>query len=83
MLEAIRDFYTASGRAVDMKPAGGISAAKQAVRYLVMVSETLGPAWLTPSRLRFGASGLLNDLIMQIRWVREGRYQSPDYFTKD
>ena len=83
MLEAIRDFYTASGRAVGMKPAGGISAAKQAVRYLVMVSETLGPAWLTPSRLRFGASGLLNDLIMQIRWVREGRYQSPDYFTKD
>ena len=83
MLEAIRDFYAASGRAVGMKPAGGISAAKQAVRYLVMVSETLGPDWLTPLRFRFGASSLLNDLLMQIRWVREGRYQSPDYFTKD
>lgn len=83
MLEAVRDFYAASGRPVGVKPAGGISAAKQAVRYLVMVSETLGPAWLTPLRFRFGASSLLNDLLMQIRWVREGRYQSPDYFTKD
>ena len=83
MLEAVRDFYAASGRAVGMKPAGGISTAKQAVRYLVMLSETLGAAWLTPSRFRFGASSLLNDLLMQIRWVREGRYQSPDYFTED
>ena len=83
MLEAIRDFYTASGRAVGMKPAGGIKRAKQAVRGLVMVSETLGAAWLTPSRFRLGASSLLNDILMQIRWVREGRYQSPDYFTLD
>lgn len=83
MLEAVRDFYAAAGRAVGMKPAGGIKRAKQAVRGLVMVSETLGPAWLTPSRFRFGASSLLNDLLMQIRWVREGRYQSPDYFTED
>ena len=83
MLEAIRDFYTGSGRAVGMKPAGGISTAKVAIRYLVMLSETLGAAWLTPSRFRFGASSLLNDLLMQIRWIREGRYQSPDYFTKD
>ena len=83
MLEAVRDFYALSGRAVGMKPAGGIKRAKQAVRGLVMVSETLGAAWLTPSRFRFGASSLLNDLLMQIRWVREGCYQSPDYFTED
>ena len=83
MLEAIRDFHTATGRAVGMKPAGGISTAKVAIRYLVLLAETLGTAWLSPSRFRFGASSLLNDLLMQIRWLREGRYQSPDYFTKD
>lgn len=83
MLEAIRDFYTSTGRAVGMKPAGGISTAKVAVRYLVLLAETLGPGWLTPARFRFGASSLLNDLLMQIRWIREGRYQSPDYFTRD
>lgn len=83
MLEAIRDFYAATGREVGMKPAGGISTAKVAVRYLVLLAETLGSSWLSPSRFRFGASSLLNDLLMQIRWLREGRYQSPDYFTKD
>ena len=83
MLEAIRDFYTNTGRAVGMKPAGGISTAKVAIRYLVLLAETLGADWLSPSRFRFGASSLLNDLLMQIRWLREGRYQSPDYFTKD
>ncbi len=83
MLEAIRDFYLSTGRAVGMKPAGGISTAKVAIRYLVLLAETLGSEWLTPSRFRFGASSLLNDLLMQIRWVREGRYQSADYFTKD
>ena len=83
MLEAIRDFYTATGRAVGMKPAGGISTAKVAIRYLVLLAETLGASWLSPSRFRFGASSLLNDLLMQIRWLGEGRYQSPDYFTKD
>ena len=83
MLEAIRDFFTGAGRAVGMKPAGGISTAKVAIRYLVLVAETLGTEWLTPSRFRFGASSLLNDLLMQIRWIGEGRYQSPDYFTRD
>ena len=83
MLEAIRDFYAATGREVGMKPAGGISTAKVAVRYLVLLAETLGSSWLSPSRFRFGASSLLNDLLMQIRWLQEGRYQSPDYFTKD
>ena len=83
MLEAIRDFHAATGTPVGMKPAGGISTAKVAIRYLVLLSETLGSNWLTPDRFRFGASSLLNDLLMQIRWLRESRYQSPDYFTKD
>jgi deoxyribose-phosphate aldolase len=82
MLESIRDFYTMTGRAVGMKPAGGISTAKQAIKWLVVLNETLGLEWMTPQRFRFGASSLLNDLLMQIRWLNTGRYQSPDYFTR-
>ena len=83
MLEAIRDFRDLTGREVGMKPAGGIRVAREAVRYLVLLSETLGTAWMTPARFRFGASSLLNDLLMQLRWLRDGRYQSPDHFTRD
>ena len=83
MLEAIRDFHDLTGREAGMKPAGGISSAKEAVRYLVLLSETLGAAWMTPARFRFGASSLLNDLLMQLRRLRDGRYQSPDHFTRD
>jgi deoxyribose-phosphate aldolase len=83
MLEAIRDVYEETGKKIGMKPAGGIRNAKQAVQYLVMVNETLGPEWLTPDLFRFGASSLLNDVLMQIRKQKTGRYQSPDYFTID
>ncbi len=83
MLEAIRDFEEMTGVRVGMKPAGGIRTAKDAIRYLVLLYETLGREWMTPNLFRFGASSLLNDVLMQIRWLREGRYQSPDYFTKD
>jgi deoxyribose-phosphate aldolase len=83
MLEAIRDVYEETGRKVGMKPAGGIRHSKQAVQYLVLLHETLGPEWLTPDLFRFGASSLLNDVLMQIRKERTGRYQSPDYFTID
>ena len=83
MLETIRDVYEQTGRAVGMKPAGGIRQAKQAVQYLVQLYETLGPAWLTPDLYRLGASTLLNDVLMQIRKERTGRYQSGDYFTVD
>jgi len=83
MLEAIRDFEKATGRAVGMKPAGGIRTAKEAVQYLVVLYETLGPRWMTPDRFRFGASTLLNDVLMQIEKARTGRYQDPDHFTID
>jgi deoxyribose-phosphate aldolase len=83
MLEAIRDVYEETGRAVGFKPAGGIRNAKQAVQHLVLVHETLGEEWLTPDRYRFGASSLLNDILMQLRKEKTGRYQSPDYFTID
>src|SRR5436305_10788054 len=83
MMEAVRDVYTETGRVVGIKPAGGIRAAKQAVQYLVVLNETLGRDWMTPDLFRFGASSLLNDVLMQIRKEKTGRYQSGDYFTID
>jgi deoxyribose-phosphate aldolase len=83
MIEAIRDFERATGRAVGMKTAGGIRTAKEAIQYLVVLYETLGPRWMTPDRFRFGASSLLNDVLMQIEKERTGRYQDPDHFTID
>jgi len=83
MLEAIRDFERVTGRAVGMKAAGGIRNAKQAIGYLVVLYETLGPAWMTPDRFRIGASSLLNDVLMQIEKERTGVYQRPDHFTID
>jgi len=83
MLSAIRDYYQATGRQVGMKPAGGISNAKSAITYLVMLRETLGNAWMTPTWFRFGASSLANDVLMQIQKQTTGVYQSADYFSKD
>ncbi len=83
MLEAIRDFHHVTGKKIGMKPAGGISNAKLALAYLVLLYETMGPEWMTPDLFRFGASSLLNDLLMQIRKERTGAYQSGDYFTLD
>ncbi len=83
MLQAIRDYYRETGRMVGMKPAGGISTAKLAVHYLVMLRETLGNAWMTPEWFRFGASSLANDVLMQLMKQSTGVYQSGDYFSKD
>ena len=83
MLEAIRDFYHATGKQIGMKPAGGIANSKLALAYLVMLYETLGPEWMTPHMFRFGASSLLNDILMQLRKEKSGAYQSADYFTLD
>jgi deoxyribose-phosphate aldolase len=83
MLEAIRDFHQRTGRIVGMKPAGGIRTAKDAIGYLVVLYETMGPRWMTPDLFRFGASSLLNDLLMQIKKQQTGRYQGLDYFTVD
>ena len=83
MLQAIRDYYHATGRRVGMKPAGGISKAKQAIQYLVMLRETLGEGWLTPEWFRFGASSLVNDILMQLEKQSTGVYQSADYFSRD
>ncbi|QLQ11954.1 MAG: deoxyribose-phosphate aldolase [Nocardioidaceae bacterium] len=83
MLEAVRDWREATGQMVGVKPAGGIRTAKDAIKYLVMVNETCGPDWLDPHWFRFGASTLLNDLLMQRAKLTTGRYSGPDYFTLD
>ncbi|MEM1247130.1 MAG: deoxyribose-phosphate aldolase [Acidobacteriota bacterium] len=83
MLEAIRDFYFATGLKAGMKPAGGISKSKLALQYLVMVKETLGSDWLHPDLFRFGASSLANDLLMQLTKQATGIYPSPDDFSLD
>jgi len=83
MIEAIRDFYLATGTEIAMKPAGGIRTAKQALQFLVAVKETLGDAWLSNTRYRFGASSLLNDLLRQLETQRTGAYQAPYTFSDD
>ena len=83
MLEAIRDFYYKTGKRIAMKPAGGISKAKLALHYLVMLNEVLGEAWMNNHWFRFGASSLANDILMQLMKQKTGAYQSPDYFSLD
>jgi len=83
MLEAARDFAESTGRIVGVKVAGGIRTTKDALRYLVVVNETVGDAWLSPDYFRFGASSLLNDLLMQRRKQRTGAYVRPDEFSGD
>jgi deoxyribose-phosphate aldolase len=83
MLEAVRDFRGSTGRMIGVKPAGGIRSAKDAIKHLVMVNEVAGPDWLDPDWFRFGASTLLNDLLMQRTKMTTGRYSGPDYFTLD
>jgi deoxyribose-phosphate aldolase len=83
MLEAVRDFRAATGRQVGVKPAGGIRTSKDALRYLVLVNETVGDDWLDPDWFRFGASTLLNDLLLQRSKLATGRYSGPDYVTLD
>ncbi len=83
MLQAVSDFYRKTGKRIGMKPAGGIANAKAALNLLIMVREVLGPAWLTPSLFRIGASKLPNDMLMQLEKERTGVYQGLDYFSND
>ena len=83
MLCAIKDYYKKTGIKIGMKPAGGISTAKQSLQYLVMLKETLGDDWMNKELFRFGASRLANDILMQLEKQESGIYQSLDYFSKD
>ena len=83
MLEAVRDYFALTGSKIGVKPAGGIRTTKDAIKQLVLVNETAGPDWLTPSLFRIGASALLNDLLMQRMKMRTGHYASANYVTMD
>jgi len=83
MLEAVRDFYAATGKRIGVKPAGGIRTTKDAIKQLVLVNETAGADWLNPQMFRIGASALLNDLLLQRMKMRDGHYASPQYVTLD
>src|SRR3954462_5889812 len=83
MLEAVRDVRAATGRQIGVKPAGGIRTTKDAMKHLVLVNETVGPDWLDPDWFRFGASSLLNDLLLQRQKLRTGHYSGPEYVTVD
>ncbi len=83
MLEAVRDYRIATGRQVGVKPAGGIRTSKDAIKYLVVVNEIAGEDWLHPDWFRFGASSLLNDLLLQRQKMITGHYSGPDYVTLD
>jgi deoxyribose-phosphate aldolase len=83
MLQAVRDWKTQTGELRGVKPAGGIRSTKDAIKYLVAVHEVAGPEWLDPHLFRFGASTLLNDLLMQRRTQLDGHYSGPDYVTVD
>ncbi|MET3983293.1 deoxyribose-phosphate aldolase [Streptomyces sp. PvR034] len=83
MLEAVRDFRAQTGVQIGVKPAGGIRTTKDALKFLVLVNETVGEDWLDNHWFRFGASSLLNDLLMQRQKLSTGRYSGPDYVTVD
>ena len=83
MLEAIRDYAERSGRVVGFKAAGGVSTSKAALHRLVLVKETLGDEWLTPERIRIGASSVLNDLLQQYAKTQSGRYGRPEDFSRE
>lgn len=83
MLEVVRDWHRLTGERIGVKPAGGIRASKDAIKYLVTVAETVGEEWLQPHLFRFGASSLLNDVLLQRQKLRSGRYSGPDYVTMD
>ena len=83
MLEVVRDWYKLTGERIGVKPAGGIRTSKDAIKYLVTVAETAGEEWLTPHLFRFGASSLLNDVLLQRQKTISGHYSGPDYVTVD
>jgi deoxyribose-phosphate aldolase len=83
MLQAVRDWYDLTKERIGVKPAGGIRAAKDALKYLVVVKETAGDEWLTPDLFRFGASSLLNDVLMQRKKLVTGNYSGSDYVSVD
>ena len=83
MLQVVNDWYRLTGERIGVKPAGGIRTSKDAIKYLVTVAETVGEEWLQPHLFRFGASSLLNDVLLQPQKLNPGHSSGPDYVTVD
>ena len=83
MLQVVGDWHRLTGERIGVKPAGGIRTSKDAIKYLVTVAETVGQEWLDPHLFRFGASSLLNDVLLQRQKLTTGHYSGPDYVTID
>ncbi len=76
MVRTIRRYRELTGQKIGFKPAGGISAAKDALAYLSLMKEELGRDWLEPALFRFGASSLLGDIERQLEHHVTGRYSA-------
>ncbi len=76
MVRAIRAYHHLTGYRVGYKPAGGISTAKEAIAYLILMKEELGHDWLNPKLFRFGASSLLGDVERQLEHRLTGSYSA-------
>lgn len=76
MLRAIREYQERTGYKVGFKPAGGISKAKDALAWLILMKEELGHEWLQPDLFRFGASSLLADVERQLEHFVTGAYSA-------
>ena len=76
MVRMIRTYYELTGFKIGYKPAGGISKAKDALNYLILIKEELGNEWLNSDLFRFGASSLLSDIERQLEHYVTGRYSA-------
>ena len=76
MVRAIREYDRLTGYRIGYKPAGGISTAKDAIAYLILIKEELGNDWLNPQLFRFGASSLLGDVERQLEHRLTGSYSA-------
>lgn len=75
MIEAIRD----SGRSVGFKAAGGIKTTADAQAYLALAERIMGPGWVSPATFRFGASSLLNNLLVTLGQTDSGSTEPGGY----
>lgn len=69
MLTAIAE----TGGHCGFKAAGGVRSTADAAAYLELAGRIMGPAWVSPAHFRFGASGLLGNLLQTI----EGQAAQP------
>ena len=72
MAHTVAGHRAATGHRVGIKVAGGVRTAADAVDYLDIVRSILGDEWLTPDRLRFGASSLVGNVVAALAAAAPG-----------